>query len=157
VNNSMVTHVGVKPRRRLTLAQRSYLLALVLVLPAVLLRLFTTAYPFVQTAILSVQKYNPAFPPAQFVGLGNLSLMGSDILLGAMCIADVHPLDAIASTVFENLNMRQRARQRLAYLRNVALLPLVTGATGLSENLRKQAGIAYLPIYCNIGSVYCFR
>jgi multiple sugar transport system permease protein len=67
--------------RSFTLAQRRYLLAAALLAPVVLLRLFTTLYPFIQTTFLSVQKYNPAFPPQKFVGLGNFERLFSDIVV----------------------------------------------------------------------------
>lgn len=68
---------------RLTLRQRLYITAWVLLLPAIALRVFTTVYPFVQTGILSTQRYNPAFPPAQFVGFGNFERMANDPVVRA--------------------------------------------------------------------------
>lgn len=65
----------------LTLARRRYLLAAGLVMPVVLLRLFTTLYPFIQTGLLSTQKYNPAFPPQTHVGLGNFERLANDIVV----------------------------------------------------------------------------
>lgn len=65
----------------LTLARRRYLLAAGLVAPVVLLRLFTTLYPFIQTGLLSTQKYNPAFPPQTYVGLGNFERLANDIVV----------------------------------------------------------------------------
>lgn len=77
---AVTTHT--KPRTRsITLAHRRYLLAALLLAPVVLLRLFTTFYPFVQTAALSVQKYNPAFPPQKYVGLGNFERLAGDIVV----------------------------------------------------------------------------
>ncbi len=67
-----------------------------------------------------------------------------DTLLGAMCIRDVDLNDATALAVFDDLNVGQRARDALAYIRKTAATPLSTRAIGLSENLRKQAGIAGL-------------
>lgn len=68
---------------RFTIRQRLYVTALVLLLPAVGLRLFTTVYPFVQTGALAVQRYNPAFPPAQFVGVGNFNRLAADPVVQA--------------------------------------------------------------------------
>lgn len=65
----------------LSLAQRRYLLAAGLLLPVVLLRLFTTLYPFLQTTFLSTQKYNPAFPPQSYVGFGNFERLFNDIVV----------------------------------------------------------------------------
>jgi multiple sugar transport system permease protein len=69
------------PRPRLTLAQKRYLLAAALLAPAILLRLFTTVYPFVQTGLLSLQRYNLASPPPRFVGLGNFERLTQDIVV----------------------------------------------------------------------------
>lgn len=68
---------------RLTLHQRYFIIAIILLLPAIALRTFTTLYPFVQTVALSLQKYNPAFPPAQFVGLGNFQRLAADPVVQA--------------------------------------------------------------------------
>src|SRR5262249_18814798 len=69
-------------RSGLTLHHRRVLLAVILLSPAILLRMFTTVYPFIQTAILSVQKYNPAFAADnKFVGTGNFVRMANDIVV----------------------------------------------------------------------------
>ncbi len=69
----------------LTLRQRFYVVAFVLLLPAVGLRVFTAFYPFLQTAYLSLHRYNPAFDRGGpvFVGLGNFQRMGSDPVVQA--------------------------------------------------------------------------
>jgi multiple sugar transport system permease protein len=67
--------------RQITLAQRRYLLAAGLLVPVILLRLFTTLYPFLQTVALSTQKYNPAFPPQKYVGFGNFERLADDIVV----------------------------------------------------------------------------
>jgi multiple sugar transport system permease protein len=69
--------------RRVTLRQRFYIVAILLLLPAIGLRLFTTVYPFIQTAALSVQRYNPAYPPQKFVGFGNFERMFNDPVVQA--------------------------------------------------------------------------
>jgi multiple sugar transport system permease protein len=66
---------------QLTLRQRRYVLAYVLILPAVALRTFTTFYPFVQTVILSLQKYNPAFPPRRYIALVNFHNLSNDLVV----------------------------------------------------------------------------
>ncbi len=66
---------------RLTLAQRRYLLAAGLLAPAILLRLFTTIYPFLQTGLLSVQRYRLDSPPPTFVGLGNFERLANDFVV----------------------------------------------------------------------------
>ena len=52
---------------------------LLLLAPAVGLRLFTAVYPFVQTVWLSFHEYNPAFPPMRFIGLQGYEAMTKDI------------------------------------------------------------------------------
>lgn len=70
---------------RMTLRQRFYLVAFVLLLPAVGLRVFTAFYPFLQTAYLSLHRYNPAFDRGGpvFVGLGNFERMSADPVVQA--------------------------------------------------------------------------
>jgi len=75
-----VQPVSRPERRGLTLNQRRYIAAALLLAPVVLLRLFTTLYPFIQTILLSVQEYNPAFPPRQYVGLGNFEKLAGDLV-----------------------------------------------------------------------------
>jgi multiple sugar transport system permease protein len=67
----------------LSLNQRRYLAAVLLLLPVILLRMFTTLYPFIQTVLLSFQKFNPAFPPKKYVGLGNFEKIASDIVVNS--------------------------------------------------------------------------
>src|SRR5215470_9356941 len=69
--------------RNLTLKQRLYVIAIILLIPAITLRLFTSVYPFIQTVIYSTQNYNPAFPPVKFVGLDNFSRLASDPVVRA--------------------------------------------------------------------------
>jgi len=69
---------GRRKRRGTSLAGRRYLAATLLLLPAVALRLFTAFYPFVHTFYLALTNYNPAFPPAKFIGFGNLKRMAGD-------------------------------------------------------------------------------
>jgi multiple sugar transport system permease protein len=71
------------PFRTITLRQRMTLIAIALLLPAILLRLFTTLYPFIQTASFSVQRYNPAFPPPRFVGFDNFTRLANDPVVQA--------------------------------------------------------------------------
>jgi multiple sugar transport system permease protein len=79
---SKVSGTAITNRRpHLTLNQRRYLIAAGLLAPAVLLRLFTTVYPFLQTAYLSTQRANPAFPPQRFIGLGNFERLAGDIVV----------------------------------------------------------------------------
>ncbi len=70
---------------RLSLRQRFYVIAILLLLPAVGLRVFTAFYPFLQTAYLSFHRYNPAFDHGGpvFVGLGNFQRMSADPVVQA--------------------------------------------------------------------------
>src|SRR5664279_5617666 len=65
-----------------------------------------------------------------------------DTSLGTVRIADVHLNDATALAVFDDLNMRQRARDAVAHVGKAASAPVSAGAIGLSENLWEQAGVA---------------
>jgi multiple sugar transport system permease protein len=65
----------------LTLQQKRYLLAFVLITPAVALRTFTTFYPFMQTIVLSVQRYNPAFPPRRYIDMRNFEKLSTDLVV----------------------------------------------------------------------------
>lgn len=67
----------------LTLRQRFYVVAVLLLLPAVALRVFTSFYPFIQTLFLSTQRYNPAYPPQKFVGFGNFERLANDPVVQA--------------------------------------------------------------------------
>ena len=82
--------VSVKRTRtsfiRLTFRQRTYVIAIILLIPALALRTFTAFYPFIQTAYLSLHKYNPAFDGATgpvFVGLGNFQRIANDPVVRA--------------------------------------------------------------------------
>jgi multiple sugar transport system permease protein len=95
---------------KMTLRRRTYLVAAVLLLPALALRTFTAFYPFVQTAYLSLHRFNPAFDGATgpvFVGLGNYSRITNDpvvrasigftllfVLVATYCQAVAHLLNA---------------------------------------------------------------
>ncbi len=73
------------PFARLSLRRRFYIVAVILLLPAVGLRSFTAFYPFLQTAYLSLHRYNPAFDHQGpvFVGLGNFQRLSSDPVVQA--------------------------------------------------------------------------
>ncbi|MBC7814645.1 MAG: sugar ABC transporter permease [Burkholderiales bacterium] len=80
-NLSVSNTASTRRRSRLTLNQRRYMIAAGLLAPAVLLRLFTTIYPFLQTLYLSTQRANPAFPPQRFIGFGNFERLAGDIVV----------------------------------------------------------------------------
>ena len=66
--------------------------------------------------------------------------------LRTMRIANVHRDDATALAVFDDLNVRQRARDAVAHLREAASTAVSTGAIRLSENFWKQASVTGLAI-----------
>lgn len=80
-----LSHRLRNPLARLTLRQRFYVIAIVLLIPALALRTFTAFYPFIQTAYLSLHKYNPAFDHngPVFVGLGNFQRIANDPVVRA--------------------------------------------------------------------------
>lgn len=71
---------------KLTFRQRTYVIAIILLIPALALRTFTAFYPFIQTAYLSLHRFNPAFDGATgpvFVGLGNFQRIANDPVVRA--------------------------------------------------------------------------
>jgi multiple sugar transport system permease protein len=54
-----------------------------LLAPAVLLRLLTAVYPYVQSVRLSFYDYNPAFPPREYIGLDNYRRAFDDVAIRA--------------------------------------------------------------------------
>ncbi len=86
---------------RLTLRQRFYVIAIILLIPALALRTFTAFYPFIQTAYLSLHKYNPAFDRngPVFVGLGNFERITNDPVVRASIGYTL--LFVIAATFFQ--------------------------------------------------------
>jgi len=75
-----------KSFKGLTFRQRTYVVAVILLIPALALRVFTAFYPFVQTAYLSLHRFNPAFDGATgpvFVGLGNFQRIANDPVVRA--------------------------------------------------------------------------
>jgi multiple sugar transport system permease protein len=71
---------GGHRRPRISKFTRNRLLAaLLLLLPALGLRLFTSVYPFFQTFYFSFTNYNPAFPPLEFIGFDNFVRMSNDL------------------------------------------------------------------------------
>ncbi len=101
VQSSLLDEVIRLSRVRLSLQQRRYVLAFVLILPALALRTFTTFYPFLQTIILSVQKYNPAFPPRRYIALTNFERLSTDLVVRESLEFTI--LFVIVSTFFQVL------------------------------------------------------
>ncbi len=134
---------------RLTLNQRFYIIAILLLLPAVALRTFTTLYPFVQTVSLSTQKYNPAFPPTQYVGLGNFQRLAADPVVQASISFTI--LFVVVSTFFQlvlglavahllNAPFRLRGLARTVSLIPWAV-PMVVAALGFRWMFDDQFGM----------------
>jgi multiple sugar transport system permease protein len=67
-----------RPKLTKTLLNR-YLAVLLLLLPALGLRLFTSVYPFFRTFYFAFTNYNPAFPPLEFIGFANFTRMINDL------------------------------------------------------------------------------
>jgi multiple sugar transport system permease protein len=145
----MFNVVGKRPFFNLTLRQRSYFIALVLLLPAIALRMFTTVYPFLQTMLLSSQSYNPAFPPAKFIGLDNFSKLFNDPVVRASLWFTL--LFVVVSTIFQvvlglavahllNAQFRLRGLARMVSLIPWAM-PMVVVALGFRWMFDDQFGM----------------
>lgn len=135
--------------RQLSLQQRRYLLAFVLITPAIALRTFTTFYPFVQTLFLSVQKYNPAFPPRQYVGFWNFEKISNNLVVRESL--DFTLLFVFVSTFFQmflglaiahllNANFSLRGLARTISLIPWAV-PMVVAAMGFKWMFDDQFGM----------------
>lgn len=133
----------------LSLQQRRYVLAFVLILPALALRTFTTFYPFLQTIILSVQKYNPAFPPRRYIALQNFERLSTDLVVRESLEFTI--LFVIVSTFFQvvlgliiahllNANFRLRGVARTISLIPWAI-PMVVAAIGFRWMFDDQFGM----------------
>jgi multiple sugar transport system permease protein len=134
---------------QLTLRQRRYMLAYVLILPAIALRTFTTFYPFLQTLILSLQKYNPAFPPRRYIGLANFQNLSTDLVVRESLTFTLEFV--FVSTFFQivlglaiahllNANFRLRGLARTISLIPWAV-PMVVAAIGFRWMFDTQFGL----------------
>jgi multiple sugar transport system permease protein len=133
----------------MTLSQRRYVLAAALLVPALALRTFTTFYPFLQTLFLSVQKYNPAFPPRSYVGLRNFERLSTDLVVRESL--EFTLIFVFASTFFQitlgvaiahllNANFRLRPLARTISLVPWAV-PMVVAAIGFRWMFDDQFGM----------------
>lgn len=136
-DQSLTVTAGPRPAR-LSLKQRRYLAAALLLAPVILLRLFTTLYPFLQTILLSLQEYNPAFPPQEYIGLENFERLANDIVVRSSIGFTL--IFVFGSTVFQlifgimvasllNAKFRLRALARTINLIPWAI-PMVVAAVG---------------------------
>jgi multiple sugar transport system permease protein len=134
---------------QLALYQRRYVLAYVLIAPAVVLRIFTTFYPFLQTLALSVQKYNPAFPPRQYVAFRNFERLSTDLVVRESLTFTL--IFVFVSTFFQmflglaiahllNANFRLRGLARTISLIPWAV-PMVVAAIGFRWMFDDQFGM----------------
>ncbi len=134
---------------QLSLRQRRYLLAFALITPALSLRTFTTFYPFVQTLVLSVQKYNPAFPPRRYFDVRNFERLSNDLVVRESL--EFTLLFVFASTFFQmflglaiahllNANFRLRGLARTISLIPWAV-PMVVAAIGFRWMFDDQFGM----------------
>jgi multiple sugar transport system permease protein len=79
--------------------QRSFVLALLFIAPALVLRLFTSVYPFLSTAHMSLTDASLLTPVPQFVGLDNYVRLSNDAVLRESVSFTV--LFVVGSTVIE--------------------------------------------------------
>ncbi len=139
-----------RPRHwQFSLQQRRYLLALALITPALVLRIFTTFYPFVQTLILSVQRYNPAFPPRRYLDVRNFERLSTDLVVRESL--EFTLVFVFVSTFFQmflglaiahllNANFRLRGLARTISLIPWAV-PMVVAAIGFKWMFDDQFGM----------------
>jgi multiple sugar transport system permease protein len=71
----------IRSMQHLSLSQQRYVIAIILIAPAILLRAFTMLYPFLDTFALSFQRYNPAFPPRTYVDFRNFERLAGDLVV----------------------------------------------------------------------------
>lgn len=77
--------VGIAPATRFSPAHKRKLIRgltiVTMLAPAILLRILTAVYPYVQSIHLSFYNYNPAFPPKKYVGFDNYRRAFDDIAI----------------------------------------------------------------------------
>ncbi len=134
---------------QLSLHQRRYVLAYALILPALALRTFTTFYPFVQTLLLSIQRYNPAFPPRRYIDVRNFERISTDLVVRESL--EFTLIFVFVSTFFQvflglaiahllNANFRLRGLARTISLIPWAV-PMVVAAIGFKWMFDDQFGM----------------
>ncbi len=161
LNAQAVRGTSPTARFRFRLRHRRYLAAALLLLPVILLRLFTTLYPFIQTILLSFQEYNPAFPPREYVGLANYEKLAQDLVVQSSIGYTL--IFVFGSTLFQLffgvmvaslLNAKFRLRN---LARTINLIPwaipmvvaavgwrwLFDGTYGMIPDLLRRLGITY--------------
>jgi len=78
-NHETVTREPYKRPKISKLVLNRYLVAALLILPALGLRLFTSVYPFFRTFYFAFTNYNPAFPPLEHIGFDNFVRLSNDL------------------------------------------------------------------------------
>lgn len=136
---------------RLPSPRRLVLLALLLILPALVLRLFTSVYPFAVTAWLSLTDASPMNASDRFVGLANYAaLLSDDVALQATAFTMVFALGSTALELVVGLALAllMNATFRLQGLtRALALIPWAIPAivTALGFRFMLADGFGIVP------------
>lgn len=79
-----------RPLGIIPMPQKAWRIALILLVPALAMRLFTSVYPFVQTVIYSFTNASPMEPERKWIGLANYQDLFTDrIAIGAMVFTAV--------------------------------------------------------------------
>jgi multiple sugar transport system permease protein len=139
---------GVLTPSRKRAIKRTLTIAIMLA-PAIVLRLLTAVYPYVQSVRLSFYEYNPAFPPKEYVGLDNYRRAFDDIAIRSSI--EFTLLFVVGSTVLEILLglgialLLNRAFHGRGVVRALNLIPwaipMVVVAVGFRWMFDSQYGI----------------
>jgi multiple sugar transport system permease protein len=139
---------GVLTPSRKRAIKRALTIAVMLA-PAIVLRLLTAVYPYVQSVRLSFYEYNPAFPPKEYVGLDNYRRAFDDIAIRSSI--EFTLLFVVGSTVLEILLglgialLLNRAFHGRGVVRALNLIPwaipMVVVAVGFRWMFDSQYGI----------------
>jgi multiple sugar transport system permease protein len=149
---------AMRPHRRprlSKLARDRYLAAILLLAPALGLRLFTSVYPFFRTFYFALSNYNPAFPPLRFTGTANFVRMWNDLAVSSSVSFTV--VFVLASTLLQlgcgvlvalllNSSFRARSLVRAVNLIPWAI-PMVVAAMGFRWMFDTDYGIINDLIY----------
>ncbi|HEY1617442.1 MAG TPA: sugar ABC transporter permease [Streptosporangiaceae bacterium] len=139
------------PLPHLRWPRRAWLAAAILLVPAALLRLFTSVYPFVQTAWMSLTNESPLTSPTKLIGLENYrTLLGSSLTVQSIIFTVLFAvLSTIAELVFGiGLALLLNAPFRLrGFTRAVSLVPWAIPAivTALGFKFMFSDGFGIIP------------
>ena len=123
--------------------------ALVLIAPALVLRLFTALWPFIDTAWISLHNAGPLVPEEKWVGLENYSrLLSTDVIRSSLGFTFLFTVLStigeivIGTAIAVLLNARFRGRR---FARSITLIPwaipVVVTAIGFRFALDPQSGL----------------